>query len=52
MQNTQAWAKDVDEKYAVQQKANELAASTKAGVASLWARVSGKQAEAGASTAN
>ena len=42
MQNTQAWAKDVDEKYAVQQKANEVAAATKAGVASLWAKVSGK----------
>lgn len=39
MKSTSNWAKGVDEKYAVQDKANELAQKTKEGVASLWGKI-------------
>ena len=43
LENTQNWAKETDEKYQIQQKANDLAQKTKAGVASLWSQVAGKK---------
>ena len=45
MKSTSNWAKGVDEKYAVQEKASEMAQKTKAGAASLWGKMTGKTAE-------
>ena len=40
--STSNWAKDVDSKYEVQAKAQDLAQKTKAGVASLWGKITAK----------
>ena len=39
------WAKETDENYQVQQKANAAAASIKAGIGSLWAKAKGENAQ-------
>ena len=41
---TSSWAKETDENYQLQQKANAAAQSVKAGIGSLFAKVKGENA--------